>query len=405
MSERFDVAVVGGGIVGTASALALAAGYRASVLLLEAEDRLAAHQTGHNSGVIHSGLYYKPGSLKAETSTAGREALYRFCSEEGIRHERCGKLVVATEERELPALAELARRGQANGLTGLRRLAAGEIPDYEPAAAGIAALWVPETGIVDYPAVTQAMARRFERLGGEIRLGSRLRRVRRRAGGLALEAGGEVEARAVVNCAGLACDRVARLCGVAPAVRIVPFRGDYYELRPERRSLVRGLIYPVPDPALPFLGVHLTRRVGGEVEAGPNAVLALAREGYSRTAFSLVDAASALTYGGTWRLMRRFWRSGLGEVRRAFSRRRFAAALARLVPALGADDILPAGCGIRAQAVDPAGRPVDDFLFQEGPHSLHVLNAPSPGATASLAIGETVARRAAELFSLPARPG
>jgi L-2-hydroxyglutarate oxidase len=392
MSERADVVIVGGGIVGLATALALSQ-HRLRVVVLEAEEGLAAHQTGHNSGVIHSGLYYKPGSLKASLCVAGRDALYRLCAEEGIAHERCGKLVVATSPDELPRLEELEGRGAANGLRGLRRLAAGEIERFEPAAAGIAALRVEETGIVDYRAVAAAYARRIEAAGGEIRRGCRF---------LALRAGdplrvssgqGELAARHLVNCAGLESDRVARRCGVDPQVRIVPFRGEYFTLRPERRSLVRSLIYPVPDPRFPFLGVHLTRRVDGEVEAGPNAVLALRRGGYGRWRLSARDTASTLAYPGFWRLARRFWRTGVAELRRSGSRRLFARDLRRLAPAIQAGDLVAGGSGVRAQAVDRRGNLVDDFVIVEARGQTHVVNAPSPAATASLAIGETIAER------------
>lgn len=391
------MAVVGGGAVGVATAMALAEGGHLSLVLLEAEPALAAHQSSHNSGVIHSGLYYKPGSLKAETATAGRQALYRFCEQEGLPHRRSGKLVVATEERELPALAELERRGRANGLADLKRLSPAEMRDIEPEVAGLAGLWVGETGIVDFAEVTRAYARRVEAAGGEVHTRARLLLVHPRADGLTLEtAAGELTCGFLINCAGLAGDRVARLCGVDPGLSIVPFRGDYYELRPERRSLVRGLIYPVPDPSLPFLGVHLTRTIHDQVEAGPNAVLALARERYRKLAFVPRDAWAALSYPGTWRLLRRYWRTGLAEVRRSLSRTAFAAALARLVPAIRRDDLVPAGCGIRAQAVDRDGKLVDDFRLVAAPRSLHVLNTPSPAATASIAIGRVVAERVRE---------
>jgi (S)-2-hydroxyglutarate dehydrogenase len=390
--ERADVVIVGGGIVGLATALALTDS-RLRVVVLEAESRLAAHQTGHNSGVIHSGLYYKPGSLKARLCVAGRTALYRLCAEEGIAHERCGKLVVAVSRDELPRLDELERRGAANGLGGMRRLAAADIAALEPAAAGVAALWVEETGIVDFSAVAAACARRIEARGGEVRRACRFTGLRR---GSALEIGtdaGNIAARHLVNCAGLESDRVARRCGVDPKVRIVPFRGEYFTLRPERRSLVRNLIYPVPDPQFPFLGVHLTRRIDGDVEAGPNAVLALRRGGYGRWRWSARDTASTMLYGGFWRLARRFWRTGAGELRRSGSRRLFARDLRRLVPAIAAGDLLAGGCGVRAQAVDPAGNLVDDFVIVDAPGQTHVVNAPSPAATASLAIGETIAER------------
>ena len=398
---RADVAIIGGGIVGLATARALVARPRVSVVVLEAEEHLAAHQSGRNSGVIHSGLYYRPESLKARYCLEGREAMYRFCDEHGIPHERCGKLVVATRERELPALAELERRGRANGLAGIRRLRGEEIAEHEPHAAGIAGLLVPETGIVHYPAVTRALADLVKARDGSVETGARLVGLRAETGGLVLETSrGPVRCRHLVNCAGVFSDRVARLCGVDPGLRIVPFRGDYYELVPARRSLVRNLLYPVPDPELPFLGVHFTRMITGGVEAGPNAVLALRRDGYGRLSFSPRDALEVATWAGTWRMARRFWRTGVGEVHRAFSRRAFVRALRRLVPSIGPDDVRRAGSGVRAQAVDRSGALLDDFCIVRAEHMVHVLNAPSPGATASLAIGQAIARMAEETFDL-----
>jgi L-2-hydroxyglutarate oxidase len=392
--KAFDAAVVGGGIVGLATARALALERGLRVVVLEAEDEIARHQTGHNSGVIHSGLYYKPGSLKARTCVAGRDALYRFCAEKGIRFERCGKLVVAVDERELPALDELERRGRANGLTGLRRLGPEEIREREPQVAGAAGLEVPATGIVDYVAVARALAADVRGRGGEVTTGARVMCVRANSGGLAVEtAAGAVEARYLVNCAGLQCDRVARLCGVAPAVAIVPFRGEYYEVVPARRGLVRDLVYPVPDPRFPFLGVHFTRTVDGRLEAGPNAVPALAREGYRWRDVSARDLAAMASFPGFWRLGLRYAGTAAIEVRRSLSKRRFVAALRRLVPEIAEDDVEAAGSGVRAQAVDRCGRLVDDFRLVEGARSLHVLNAPSPAATAALAIGSSIAAR------------
>lgn len=394
-----DVAIVGGGIVGLATALAL--GPRVRTVVLEAEDRVAAHQTGHNSNVVHSGLYYKPGSLKAETCVAGRELLYRFCAEHDVPHERCGKIVVATDARELPALDELERRGRANGLAGITRLDAAGIRAHEPHVAGIAGLHVPDTGIVDYPRVAAAMADVVRAAGGEVRLRAAVRAVTRADGGIVLEtASGTVRARHLVGCAGLQSDRIARLCGLDPGVRIVPFRGEYWTLRPERHGLIRHLVYPVPDAAMPFLGVHFTRMVGGGVECGPNAVLALARHGYGWTRVAPRDLADMARWGGFWRMARRHWRSGVGEMRRSLSKPAFVRALQRLCPSLQADDLLPGGAGVRAQAVDAGGALVDDFRIVEADRMLHVLNAPSPAATASLAIGRTIAARAAARFDL-----
>jgi L-2-hydroxyglutarate oxidase len=392
-----DVAIVGGGLVGLATALALAEEHGRTVTVLEAEDRLAAHQSGHNSGVIHSGLYYKPGSLKAKLCVEGARELYRFCEEEGIAYERCGKLVVATREDELPRLDDLERRGQANGLTGLRRLRKEEIRGHEPHAAGIAALWVPETGIVDYPAVAQAYGRRIEARGGTVWTGARVQAVRRDGPGLVVETTrGTVACKSLVNCAGLQSDRVARLCGAPVDVRIIPFRGEYYELVPERRDLVRGLIYPVPDPSFPFLGVHLTRMVKGGVEAGPNAVLALKREGYRWTDISPRDMAASAAWPGLWRLAARFWRTAAFEVWRSLVKSAFVRDLQRLVPEIRDQDLYRAGAGVRAQAMERNGALVDDFRIVHSDNAIHVLNAPSPAATASLAIGQTIAAMAME---------
>jgi len=392
-----DVLVVGGGIVGLATARALGGIHDLRVLVVEREPGLAVHQSGHNSGVVHSGLYYRPGSHKARTCVEGREALFRYAAERGISHQRCGKLVVALDEHELPRLVELERRGRVNGLEGLERLDAEGIRAAEPHAAGIAGLWVPETGIVDYPGLAAAFAEDVRRAGGEVRTGAAVTAIRSGSSGVDVVAGSErLTAGLLVACAGLASDRVARLAGLRPDVRIVPFRGDYCELVPEARHLVRNLIYPVPDPELPFLGVHLTRRVDGSVEAGPNAVLAWKREGYEPGSFSLRDAWSTLGYPGFWRMARHQAAVAGKEYRRAWSRSRFAAALARLVPELGEEQLRPAGCGIRAQAVDRQGRLVDDFVFAEGERMLHVLNAPSPAATASMAIGRILAEKAVE---------
>ena len=393
----YDVAVIGGGIVGMATArefLTRAPGL--SLIVLEAEDRPAAHQTGHNSGVIHSGLYYKPGSLKARYCVEGREAMYRFSSEHGIAHERCGKVVVATREEHLPALQELERRGRANGLQGLRVLGAEELREHEPHVAGRAGLLVTETGIVDYPQVTRTLADLVRAAGGTVRLKGRVVGCRRQSGELLLETTqGEVACRFLINCAGLQSDRVATLCGVRPGLRIVPFRGEYYELAPERRHLVRNLIYPVPDPRFPFLGVHFTRIVHGGVEAGPNAVLALKREGYRWSQFSPRDVLGMACYGGFWRMVSRYWKTGLGELHRSLSKSAFLKALQELIPELRVDDIRPAGAGVRAQALGPDGALVDDFRIVAAGRMIHVLNAPSPAATASLRIARHIVDQAA----------
>jgi L-2-hydroxyglutarate oxidase len=399
-ARPYDVAIIGGGIVGLATARALTQQFRLSLIVLEAEDRLAAHQSGHNSGVIHSGLYYKPGSLKARNCSAGREAMYQFCREHGIPHERCGKVVVATREGELPALEELERRGRANGLDGLQRLGPDDIRRHEPHVAGVAGLFVPQTGIVDYARVTEAFAGLVRQAGGTIQTGARVLGCRRRPGGLVLRTGtGDVGCHLLINCAGLQSDRLARLCGVNPGLQIIPFRGEYYELIPRRRGLIRNLVYPVPDPRFPFLGVHFTRTIHGGVEAGPNAVLALRREGYARTSFSLRDVLHMASYGGFWRMAWKYWRTGLGEVHRSLSKKAFHRALQRLLPELRPDDLRPAGAGVRAQAVEPTGALVDDFRIVAEENMIHVLNSPSPAATASISIAATIAEQAARALN------
>jgi L-2-hydroxyglutarate oxidase len=389
--SSFDVAVIGGGIVGLATAMALAKARR--VVVIEKEDAVAAHQTGHNSGVIHSGLYYKPGSLKATLCTRGRLALERFCEERSIAFDRCGKIVVATTREQVPQLDELERRGHANGLAGMRRIGAEEIREREPHAAGIDALYVPETGIVDYKAVARAYADVIRERGSEVRTGTRVVAVRGGGETVIETTRGDIHAKTLVNCAGLHSDRIATMCGVDPGVRIVPFRGEYYELVDGRASLVRDLIYPVPNPAFPFLGVHFTRMIGGGVEAGPNAVLAFEREGYKRTSFALRDAMSTASFGGFWKMAAKYWRTGVGEIWRSWSKRAFVDALRALLPEIAESDLRAAGAGVRAQALSPSGALVDDFHIVEAEGQVHVLNAPSPAATASIAIGETIAER------------
>lgn len=388
----YDVVIVGGGIVGLATAWRLLEHRPCRLVVLEAAAEIATHQTGSNSGVVHAGLYYRPGSLKARLCTEGREALYRFCDEHGVPVDRCGKLVLATRREEVPRLDNLYDMGVANGLRGLRRLAAEAIAEVEPHARGVAAIHVPDTGIVDYRRMCMALAAAIEARGGEIRRGTRA------LGSVAdgqllrvLTTGGDLACRLVVGCAGLHSDRFARACGLEPQVAIMPFRGEYYELVAQRRDLVRHLIYPVPDPALPFLGVHFTRRTDGTREAGPNAVLALAREGYRWTTVSMPDLREMATFPGSWRLWRRYWRAGFAETARSLSKRRFVAALQQLVPEVRAADLVPAAAGVRAQAVSREGRLLDDFHIVEAPRMVHVLNAPSPAATASLAIGRHVA--------------
>lgn len=399
--SSYDIAIVGGGIVGLATANALLDRNPASrIVVLEAESRIASHQTGHNSGVIHSGLYYKPGSWKAKFCAEGRDAMYSFCQERGIPHERCGKIVVATREDELPRLEELHRRGMANGLQGMKWLTPDEMREYEPHVAGIRGLWVAETGIVDYKVVAGVYAKILMERGCELRTATRFVGVARSNEELVIQtAAGEIRSKALVNCGGLQSDRIARLCGLDPGVRIVPFRGEYYQLKPERESLVRNLIYPVPDPKFPFLGVHFTRMIGGGVEAGPNAVLAFKREGYKKSDISAKDIADVLGYSGFWRMARRHWKMGAGEFWRSYNKRAFVMALQRLMPELKMDDVVPGGSGVRAQAVDANGGLLDDFHVVRAPQMVHVLNAPSPGATSSLRIGKEIASMASEQFA------
>ncbi|MHC5114599.1 MAG: L-2-hydroxyglutarate oxidase [Planctomycetota bacterium] len=389
--EEHDVIVIGGGIVGLATARALIARGRRP-LVLEAEPEVGAHQTGHNSGVIHAGLYYKPGSLKATLCTSGREALYRYCEERAVPHARCGKVVIATDDEEVPRLEALHRRGEENGLDGLERLTPPQVREHEPHAACVAGLFVPQTGVVDFAEVARRLAEDVA-AAGEVRTGARVRAIRAENGHVAVETERErVTARLAVNCAGLHSDRVARLAGLEPDVRIIPFRGEYDTLTEAGAELVRGLIYPVPDPRYPFLGVHLTRMHDGRVEAGPNAVLSLARHGYRRRDVSLRDALEIAGYRGWWRLARRWWRTGCAEFVCSLSRRASLRRLQRLVPDLRAEHLGPGPTGVRAMAVDRDGRLVDDFRIMRSGAMVHVLNAPSPAATASLAIGAHIAQ-------------
>ncbi len=400
-TNNYDVAIIGAGIVGLATALRLVENYRVSVVVLEAESEVAAHQTGHNSGVIHSGLYYKPGSLKAKNCVSGREAMYRFCEEHDIAHDHCGKVVVATSSSEVPALNMLEERGRSNGLDGMRRLDPAELKEIEPHVNGIDGLWIPKTGIVDYKDVSKAYARLIEQNGGEIRTNTRVLGVREDAQQITLSTNqGEISARNLINCAGLRSDKVARLCGVEPGVQIIPFRGEYYEVIPEREYLVKNLIYPVPDVRFPFLGVHFTRMIHGGVEAGPNAVLAMKREGYKKSDISLGDMLYYGTYIGFWRMALKYWKMSISETYRSFNKAAFVKALQRLIPELEMQDVHPAGSGVRAQALSPDGKLVDDFHIIERPHQVHVLNAPSPAATASLSIGETISHMAEKNFQL-----
>ncbi len=380
--------VIGGGIVGLATAYEiLRERPHATVTVLEKEDRLAGHQTGHNSGVIHAGVYYAPGSLKATLCKAGALSMVEFCEKHDIPYRITGKLIVATEEAEVPRLQALYERATANGLP-VRLVSPEQAREFEPQVACVAAIHSPTTGIVDYGQVSRRLGELVEAEGGEIRLGTRVTAVK--PGGVIETTGGDLRADHLINCAGLYADRIARMAGLRPPARIIPFRGEYYELRPERRDLVHGLIYPVPDPKFPFLGVHLTRMIDGSVHAGPNAVLALAREGYTWGRIRPRDVVDTAVYPGLWRLARPNLGYAWSEVRRSLSRRRFAQSVARLLPAVTEADIVRAGAGVRAQAIRPDGKLVDDFLFVRAPGQVHVLNAPSPAATSALEIAKHI---------------
>jgi len=393
------ICIIGGGIVGLASALQLRRRMpEAEVTLLEKEEGFGRHQSTHNSGVLHAGLYYRPGSVRARLAVRGIRMMTEFCRTHGIAHEICGKLVVAVDETEVARLRNLHERGRQNGLQGLEWLERPAMREIEPNVGGVAALRVPEEGIVDYAAVVQAMVEDARQTGAILHCGARVERlVQEGTGWRVVSRAEEIPADFIVNCAGLHCDRVGALAGEARSTRIVPFRGEYYKLKSERAHLVRHLIYPVPDPTFPFLGVHFTRLIHGGVEAGPNAVLATSREGYRKSDFNAADLWDALTFPGLWRFMGRHAAMCRDELRRSFSQRLFCASLHRLVPAITEDDLAPGGAGVRAQAMTPQGELVQDFSLIERANALHVLNAPSPAATASLAIGEEIAEKVRSL--------
>lgn len=400
MTTGYDVCIVGAGLVGLGTARAIAHRHPdLSIIVVDKADDVAAHQSGHNSGVIHSGLYYTPGSLKARLCVEGRDLVYELCAEHGIPHEQTGKLVIATDPSEVAALDELERRGRANGLAGMERVDAAGITDVEPAATGIDALHVPQSGVVDYPALARHIAADLERRGAVIATGRPVTGIDAAGDPVTVTTGeSRFTTGILVNCAGLQSDRVARLAGIEPPVTIVPFRGEYYRLSVRAAPRVRALIYPVPDPRFPFLGVHFTRRVDGTVEVGPNAVLALGREHYRDTPPDWSDLREILSFPGFRKLAMRHWRSGTRELVGSRSRRLYARAARRLVPAIRTEDLLPGGAGIRAQAVTPEGDLVDDFVIETAGSTVHVLNAPSPGATASLAIGRHIAEEIDSTF-------
>lgn len=399
MDHAVDFAVVGGGIVGLATAWRLQQRYSdARICLLEKEPKLAQHQSGRNSGVLHSGIYYKPGSLRATTCRVGKRSMEEFCREEGIPFDLCGKIIVALDEKETVRLDSIYQRGLENRVA-CEKIDAAQIREIEPHSAGVAAIRVPEAGIVDYPGVCKRLCSKLQQAGHSVLLQHEVRGISQGESDVRITATGpsresiSISAGFVVTCGGLHSDRLVRLSGMKPTAKIIPFRGEYYELKKERRSLCRNLIYPVPDPNFPFLGVHFTRMVDGSVECGPNAVLALAREGYSWGHVRLGDLSESLTYGGFLRLASRFWSTGLGEIHRSLSKSAFVRALSRLVPELKAADLTPGRSGVRAQAVAPDGTMIDDFLWVTGKRILHVCNAPSPAATASLEIGRAIVDR------------
>lgn len=399
----YDIIIIGGGIVGLATALRIQEERpNLKVALLDKEIRLSAHQTGHNSGVIHSGVYYKPGSLKATNCIRGYRMLLDFCDKQEIAYDLCGKVIVATQPEELPALDNIQQRGAANGLTGLKRLGREELREYEPHVAGTEAIFVPQTGIIDYTAVALRYASLFRDGGGELLLGEAVTDIQlHHRDCTVVTSRTSHTARLVVNCAGLYSDKIAQMTQAEPVdVRIVPFRGEYYEIKKEKEHLVKNLIYPVPDPNFPFLGVHFTRMIGGGVEAGPNAVLAFRREGYRKSDVNLVELSETLRWPGFQRVATKYWQTGLGEMYRSFSKAAFAEALQKLVPAITEDDLVPGEAGVRAQACDRHGGLLDDFLIIENEYAVNVCNAPSPAATSSLSIGQTVAERALARFGV-----
>ena len=401
-SSTYDIAIIGGGIIGLATAMRLTQEHPDQrVAVIEKEPVIAQHQTGHNSGVIHAGIYYAPGSQKANFCSTGGRLLRDFCDERGIEYEMCGKLIVAIDESEVSGLDELYRRGTENGAEGLELIGPEELREHEPHVAGVKAIWSPNTGIIDFTKVSEAYSTEMREGGGGLITDAEVRSISRTKGTVHLETtAGDFSAKSVINCAGLHADSVARLMGVDIGVRIIPFRGEYYSIRPERANLVNGLIYPVPDPSLPFLGVHFTKRINGSVEAGPNAVLALKREGYSKTSFAPGDALGTLTYPGFWRMSAKYWKIGLGEQYRSMVKSVFVKSLQTLVPEIQSDDLYSPGAGVRAQAVDRNGGLLQDFSIAETEGAIHVLNAPSPGATSSLSISRYIVDLAKSNFGL-----
>ena len=402
-SNQYDIAIIGGGILGLSTAMQLmerAPNWRVAVI--EKEAQLAMHQTGHNSGVMHSGIYYRPGSHKAQFCVAGLNNMVKFCDENEIEYQQCGKVIVALDESELGRLQDLFERGTANGVPDLEIVGPERLKEIEPHTVGMRALWAPHTGIVDFTKVAAAFANKFQQAGGDIFTGAAVKKITNMTGSVALETTkGTLQAKHLINCAGLYADKVATMTGEKLGVKIIPFRGEYYTLRPESHHLVSGLIYPVPDPQFPFLGVHFTRNIKGHVEAGPNAVMALRREGYRKRDFSLGESMANLAYPGFWKMAAKYWKIGMGEVYRSFNKRVFLHDLQRLIPEIRNSDLDSGGSGVRAQAVARDGSLLDDFSIIQGRDAIHVLNAPSPGATSSLAIGDHIAGLAVENFGAP----
>ena len=391
---KYDIVIIGGGIVGLATALTLKEKNPSlRLLILEKEDRIAKHQTGNNSGVIHSGLYYKPGSLKATNCINGYHKLIKFCDTHSIPYDLCGKIVVASSEEEIPLMNNLYERGIQNGLENLTLLNKEEIKEYEPHVKGIAGIHVPQTGIVDYGKVSEKMAELIQLQGGEIKLNEKVKDIQQTGNTTIVKTNStEYETKLVVNCAGLYSDKIARLTEKKLNVKIIPFRGEYYKLTPEKESLVKNLIYPVPDPNFPFLGVHFTRMMKGGVEAGPNAVLAFSREGYKKSDINIAELIESLAWPGFQKVAYKYWKTGIGEMYRSFSKSAFTKALQKLIPEITKNDLTIGGAGVRAQACDKNGGLIDDFLIFENQQTIHVCNAPSPAATSSLSIGEKVAQ-------------
>ncbi|HEY4831003.1 MAG TPA: L-2-hydroxyglutarate oxidase [Waddliaceae bacterium] len=401
--KKLDITIIGGGIIGLATGWQmLLQRQNLKVVILEKESQLGQHQTGHNSGVIHSGIYYRPGSLKAKNCVAGVKELLHLCERRGIPYETCGKVIIATSNEELPRLEELERRGIANGVKDLQLLSSSKLRDIEPAAKGIKALYSPHTAIVDYVRVAKEYGKMIQELGGEIHLCQAVQKLKMNNHEILIQTKNrEFCTKYLINCAGIHADRIAHLANpsISP-YQILPFRGEYYEVKKEKRDLVKGLIYPVPDPKFPFLGVHLSKTINGSVEAGPNAILALSREGYNKRDFNFQDCKGYLSSEGLWKMVRHHWKTGLYEIYRSYSKKAFLKSLQRLVSGLEIDDIIPGGSGVRSQIIKPDGSLVDDFVIEKRERTVHVLNAPSPGATASISIGKHISNLAEECFDL-----